>query len=88
MDEVKSLKIKNQNIFLSSKVSILIIVSGAIMIGHGARMIYQGLFNPNSYYSPNLFDILFDWTTLLILGIFMFYFGLKIYYLRQQQLIQ
>jgi hypothetical protein len=77
-----------QNQFFSSKISILILVSGALMIGHGARMIYQGIFYPNSYYSPNYFDILFDWTTLLILGIIMFYLGLKIFYVKQRNAIK
>lgn len=57
------------------------------MIGHGARMIYQGLFHPGSYYAPNMFDIIFDWATLLVLGIVLFYFGLRLYYIRQQNLI-
>ncbi len=50
------------------------------MIGHGGRMIYQGVFRPNSYYVPGTFDILFDWLTLLILGIIIFYFTLTNFY--------
>jgi len=88
MTQVNRLTKERQNQFFPSKFSLLIIISGAIMIGHGARMIYQGLIHPQSYYSPNLFDILFDWTTLLVLGVFLFYIGLKTYYIRQQGLIQ
>lgn len=88
MNGLKTISISKQNLLFSSKFTILVIISGAIMIGHGGRMIYQGLVHPNSYYSPNLFDIFFDWTSLLILGIIMFYFGLKIYYTKQKNLIQ
>ena len=88
MTQIKKLALQRQNQSFPSKFSIIIILSGAIMIGHGVRMIYQGLFHPQSYYSPNLFDILFDWTTLLILGVILFYFGLKTYFLRQQSLSQ
>ncbi len=60
--------------------TMLLVFSGAIMIAHGMRMIYQGLFQPHSYYQPGLFDILFDWTTLIILGICIFYFGITGFY--------
>ncbi len=88
MNELKTISISKQKQLFSSKFTLLIIISGAIMIGHGARMIYQGVVHPNSYYSPNLFDIFFDWTSLLVLGIIMFYFGLKMYYIKQQNLFQ
>jgi hypothetical protein len=55
-------------------------LAGAMMIGHGLRMIYQGTFYPNSFYSPNLFDIFFDWVTLTIFGIILFCYGLFIFY--------
>lgn len=60
-------------------------LSGCIMIGHGARMIYQGVFRPDSYYSPGLFDIFFDWTTLLILGIIVLSFSVSTFYHLQEK---
>jgi DNA-directed RNA polymerase subunit RPC12/RpoP len=42
------------------------------MIGQGSRMIYQGLFQPGSVYSPNTFDLFFDWATLSICGAILF----------------
>ncbi|MEM4258959.1 MAG: hypothetical protein QXL17_07420 [Candidatus Thermoplasmatota archaeon] len=52
--------------------SLLFLMAGAIMIGHGTRMMYQGLFHPDSYYpapTPQTLDFYFDWLTLLLLGI-------------------
>ena len=66
--------------------TLLIVFSGGIMAAHGARMIYQGLFRPNSYYpapTPYTLDFWFDWTTLLILGLIMFYFGITAFYQNQ-----
>jgi hypothetical protein len=63
--------------------TILIVFSGGIMSAHGLRMIFQGIFKPNSYYpapTPASFDFWFDWTTLLILGIIIFYFGITAFY--------
>lgn len=57
----------------------ILFVIGAIMIAHGSRMVYQGLFEPESYYQPSLFDVLFDWTTLIAFGIFVGYYGLSHY---------
>jgi hypothetical protein len=42
------------------------------MVAHGLRMIYQGVFQPGSTYQPNIFDLYFDWLTLVILGAFLF----------------
>jgi hypothetical protein len=58
----------------------LFVLSGSIMIGHGARMIYQGLYVTGSTYAPNLFDIFFDWLVLAILGIFILSFALNTFY--------
>jgi hypothetical protein len=47
-------------------------LSGAIMIGHGARMMYQGFFQPHSYYpapTPSTIDFYFDWMVLATLGL-------------------
>lgn len=60
-------------------------LSGCIMIGHGARMIYQGVFRPKSYYSPGLFDIFFDWATLLVLGIIILSFSISAFYHMQEK---
>lgn len=56
---------------------ILFTLSGAIMIGHGLRMIYQGLFQPGSLYAPNTFDLFFDWLTLTLLGCFILGFAIS-----------
>jgi len=50
------------------------------MIGHGGRMLYQGIFVPGSSYSPNTFDLFFDWLTLAILGCFILWFALTLWY--------
>lgn len=63
--------------------TILIVFAGCIMAAHGLRMIYQGIFWPNSYYpapTPSTLDFWFDWTTLLVLGIIIFYFGISSFY--------
>ena len=57
-----NLNFKNRNYI---KISIFFL-SGIIMIGHGARMIYQGVFIKGSTYTPNTFDLFFDWIFLLI----------------------
>jgi hypothetical protein len=61
----------------------MFILSGAIMIGHGARMMYQGLFQPTSYYpapTPFGIDFYFDWLTLSILGIAILIYALFTFY--------
>jgi hypothetical protein len=50
------------------------------MIAHGSRMISQGLFYPNSVYKPGMFDLLFDWFTLLFLGGFVAWYGFTTFY--------
>jgi hypothetical protein len=50
------------------------------MIGHGARMIYQGIFCVQSIYVPNSFDIFFDWSTLMILGLLVLFYTIKSFY--------
>ncbi|MBN1280522.1 MAG: hypothetical protein JXA00_02625 [Candidatus Thermoplasmatota archaeon] len=59
---------------------LLLTLSGAIMIGHGARMLYQGLFAPGTSYTPNTFDLFFDWLTLAILGCGILWFAFSLYY--------
>ncbi len=67
--------------YLSNEIkSFILIFAASLMIGHGARMIYQGLFLKETSYTPVLFDILLDWLTLLVLGIIMLLFGLSIFY--------
>jgi hypothetical protein len=58
----------------------LLAVTGSIMIAHASRMISQGLFSPGSYYVPGLFDLLFDWFTLLFLGGFVAWYGFTQFY--------
>jgi hypothetical protein len=61
------------------------VISGSIMIGHGLRMIYQGVFFKGSSYFPNTFDIFFDWLTLAVLGSIIFYFGIKKFYKKTEE---
>lgn len=49
--------------------ALLFSLAGAAMIGQAGRMIYQGVFQPQSVYIPNTVDLLFDWATLAILGL-------------------
>jgi len=58
----------------------LLAVSGVIMIAHASRIISQGLFFPGSVYQPGLFDLLFDWFTLLFLGGFVAWYGFTQFY--------
>jgi len=60
--------------------TILFVLSGSIMIGHGLRMIYQGVFCKGSSYIPGTFDIFFDWLTLAVLGFIILVYGLNIFY--------
>jgi len=55
-------------------------IAGSIMIAHASRMISQGLFFPGSVYQPGLFDLLFDWFTLLFLGGFVAWYGFTRFY--------
>lgn len=57
----------------------LFVLSGAIMIGHGARMLFQGIFAPGTSYVPNTFDLIFDWLILVILGCFILWFALSLF---------
>ena len=58
----------------------LLALAGSIMIAHASRMISQGLFFPGSVYQPGLFDLLFDWFTLLFLGGFVAWYGFTRFY--------
>ena len=87
------------SIFITSLVAILLVVyrssdiaryaviavSGMIMIAHGSRVITQTLIYPNSYYKPGVFDLTFDWLTLVILGIFVAWFGFGRFYLYEKE---
>jgi len=75
----KEKEIRSRPLSLNGKI-ILFTLSGAIMIGHGARMIFQAVFNPGTFYSPNTFDLLFDWLTLAILGCFILWFAMTLNY--------
>ncbi len=66
----------------------LFILSGSIMIGHGTRMMYQGLFQPQSYYpapTPNTIDFYFDWFTLALLGFIILGVSLHYFYKKSLQ---
>ncbi len=61
----------------------LLLFAGVIMIGHGARMMYQGLFQPLSHYpapTPNTIDFYFDWLTLAMLGLFILLYSIHTFY--------
>ncbi len=63
----------------------VIALSGSIMIAHGTRMITQTLFYPNSCYKPGLFDLMFDWLTLTLLGIFVAQYGFSKFYTQEKE---
>lgn len=63
---------------------LLIVTSGMLMTAHGVRMIYEGIKGENVY-RPGTFDIIFDWTTLAIIGLIMFSWGLALFYSRYSQ---
>jgi len=69
--EKRHLKQKNK-VHKTFWIQILFLLSGALMIAHALRMIYQGVFHPETAYTPNTFDLFFDWTTLSILGVIVF----------------
>jgi uncharacterized membrane protein len=50
------------------------------MLGQSTRMIYQGLFQPGSYYQPNGVDLVFDWLTMLVVGLALFSFVVTQFY--------
>jgi hypothetical protein len=58
----------------------VIIAGGCWMLGEGARMVVMALFYQDWYYSPNTFDMFFDWVPLTILGSIFFYEGIKSFY--------
>ncbi|MEM0466519.1 MAG: hypothetical protein QXX20_02805 [Candidatus Thermoplasmatota archaeon] len=71
--------------------SLLFLMAGAIMIGHGTRMMYQGLFHPDSYYpapTPQTLDFYFDWFTLAVVGIGILSYGLITFYRHQRKTSQ
>ncbi len=66
---------------------IIFVLSGSVMIAHAARMMYQGIFRPDSYYpapTPSTIDFYFDWLTLLVLGIIVFSYSLYIFFRNQK----
>ncbi|MGD0817441.1 MAG: hypothetical protein ABR986_03470 [Methanomassiliicoccales archaeon] len=58
----------------------VIIAGGCWMLGEGARMVVMSLFFQGWHYSPNIFDMFFDWVPLTILGSIFFYEGIKSFY--------
>lgn len=71
-----SLHLKNKKVIKT----LIFFISGTLMIAHASRMIYQGIFQQGTSYTPNAFDLVFDWATLLILGILVFFFSLASLY--------
>jgi len=66
----------------------IIAISGLVMVAHGSRVITQTIIYPDSYYKPGLFDLTFDWLTLIILGIFVAWFGFGKFYLYEKKLFE
>lgn len=64
---------------------IIFVLSGSIMIGHGLRMLYQGIFAKGSVYAPNTFDLFFDWLSLAILGSIILYWGFSAFYQKEKE---
>jgi hypothetical protein len=58
----------------------LTVAAGCWMAGEGARMVMMGLFHQDQYYQPNLFDILFDWVPLTVIGIIFLTIGIRDFY--------
>jgi hypothetical protein len=63
----------------------IIAIAGTVMIAHGSRIITQAILYPGIPYIPNFFDIIFDWLTLIVLGVFVTYFGFVEFYSLEQQ---
>jgi len=67
---------------------VFFVLAGSTMIAHGARMIYQGLFYPLSYYPapvPTTLDFWFDWVILALLGCVVFLYGIVKFFQRSHQ---
>jgi hypothetical protein len=58
---------------------LLLVFAGVCMVGQGARMIVEGIL-ANKVYRPGTFDILFDWTTLSVVGLIVFSWGMYLFY--------
>ena len=71
-----NLHLKNKKIVKN----LIFFISGTLMIAHASRMIYQGIFQQGTSYTPNTFDLFFDWATLLMLVILVFFFSLASIY--------
>ena len=71
----------------NSKVAqyVIIAISGATMMAHGTRVIIQTIVYPNTVYKAGLFDLVFDWMTLVILGMFVVRFGVVNFYLYEKK---
>ncbi len=52
-------------------------LSGCWMSGIGIRMVVQHFFGHGQLYNPVLFDALFDWAPMAILGILSLYISLS-----------
>jgi len=63
-----SLHIANHTKHIGDARHLIYILMAASAIGQGARMLFQGIFAPGSYYVPNVLDLAFDWGILLALG--------------------
>ena len=60
--------------------AIFLIFGGACISGQALRVIYQFIFFPGSTYAPALFDIFFDWMTMLVVGLFLIVYATMITY--------
>jgi hypothetical protein len=55
----------------------LFLLAGIDVIMQSARVLTMGLFFPDAYYQPGPFDLLFDWTILLLFGFGITYYGVS-----------
>lgn len=80
---MKHEKVGRMHINKSFMKVVIFALAGTMMIAHGARMMYQGLFQPNSYYpapTPSSVDFFFDWMTLFIFGVIVLSYTLYAFY--------
>jgi len=63
----------------------ILAITGTVMIAQGSRIITQTILYPGSVYRPGFFDLVFDWFTLVLLGVFIAWFGFLQFYRENRQ---
>jgi hypothetical protein len=67
--------------------AIFLIFGGACISGQALRVMYQFVFFPGSSYTPALFDIFFDWMSMLVVGLFLIIYATMITYRKLGEII-